>query len=253
MLGTSLLLVTATPVFASYNGACQNDGNNEHIYLYRDQSYYPGELFTGARGEVYVGYYQACTGGDQVGENVDIIATVDGHDFSGNGKYDIAQCGLGQITGEGTHFWYTPNSDGHWGRFPGAPTPHFGDHYKCIVKAETFGVYKAWNYTLHDYSDGTDYVVQSDRHVSGTHQAWWGFEVNDSGDEMGGHAGTGGHDAIVQPGYWYTGGSGLHYLTGDGNGDIAFHFGWFVSGWHYKAFQNNGYSQIEAWTDPDTH
>lgn len=252
LVATTLFATTATPVFAAYNGPChdvdkQHPANNEHMYLVRDQNMFPGRVFTGARGEVYVGYYQACSPvspNGSGGMSLDMIANVDGDVGYG---WNLAQCAVGQITGHGTHFWYTPRNNGQLAAF--GPTPHYGDHYRCGIRRTSNGALEEWEYNLTNMYTGQEWHETSIRYGEGSSQVWWGFEVDDSNDEMGGRAGTGNHNAIYKPGYWYSGASGLWYATGDTTSDIKFTGGTMMSYWHYKAYQDNGYDVIEGWTD----
>jgi len=247
LLGSLLLVSTATPVFAGYNVGCIGttlDQNNEHAFVSRDST------FAGARGEENVGYYLACTGPNDIGMSLDVLATLQGSTVTGGGN--LAQCFVGNVTNEGTHFWYTPNNDGHLAIFPNEPRRQRGDHVTCTINAYIDGSNNwKWKYVITDETNGASATGYSPR-VGFAKSVWWGFEVDNDGDELGGQTSSG-QNQVQYPGYWLYGSSSLWYATGDGFSSFHWCCGKVGTEWYWHAnvttFGSAGYDSINGWSD----
>jgi hypothetical protein len=194
---------------ASYNGPCTGsmpppDENNYHFYVYRTSL-----SFDQAQGQTTIGTYLACTSTTAGwGQSMTIIASIQGSTISGDSN--LAQCGIGQITGEGTHYWYTPQNNGNWVQFPTPPRLQFGDNVQCAIWSTGSGY---WEYALTNLTTNQTVYEQSSRAGYGT-TVWWGHEISNDYDLFGGESGVGAN-SLTYPAYKYVGSSSLWYAAGD--------------------------------------
>lgn len=123
---------------------------------------------------------------------------------------------MGQVTGYAKQFWCTPPNNGQLGTFSSPPRYQVGDVIECVIT--TYGT-NQWKYTLTNYTAGTSATAYSSRSGAGGNESWWGFEVYNDTDEMGGISGT--PIVITYPGYRLSGSSSWNYAAGDSSGCVA--------------------------------
>ncbi len=191
----------------SYNGACalplRPPQNNYHFFVWRGS-----QSFDKAQGQTQIGTYLACTsstGG--VGQSMTIIATIEGQT---TGTWNEAQCAIGNITGEGTHYWYTANNDGAWFQFPTPPRLQLGDNVQCAIYSTGTG---HWSYALTNITTNQTVYAASPRSAYGD-EVWWGHEINNDYDLFGGESSVG-ENSLTTPIYMYVGSNSAWYALGD--------------------------------------
>ncbi len=225
---------------ASYNGTCTGSQtppeNNYHWFVQRTSL-----SFDKAQGTTKIGTYLACTSTTAGwGQSMTLIATIQGSTISGD--FNLAQCGIGQITGEGTQYWYTPQNNGIWVRFPTQPRLQFGDSVQCAIYSTGSGY---WEYALTNLTTNQTVYGQSPRHGYGT-SVWWGHEINNDYDLFGGEIAVGAN-SLTYPAYMYVGSSSLWYLTGDsGQYCCGTQRSWMYNG--VSHFNTPGYDSIDAYS-----
>lgn len=213
-LATSGLIGTlAAPAsaYANYSSACVGTSptppteNNYHWYIYRNgyTTYdYVQSVYT-------IKTPAACLPGNYgVGQSMAIMGTIENTSVGLD-----AQCGFGAITGRGDGYWYTQYSNGAWEPFAGNVRHNVGDVVRCKVWATGDG---HWDYQVYnDSSNQTSAIVQSPRPGVYGNIVWYGFEINDDGDQLGSQSNQGPYAASIEyPAYMFAG-SALWYLTGN--------------------------------------
>lgn len=191
--------------FDSYYKSCASYQNNVIYHQYRAGT---GALYTAARGEVILQPMHSCTNAAN-----DFSQTfVNLANIQGNGN--LAQCLYGNILGNGTNYWYTPQNDGRPSAFPNRPRIQTGDDVVCSVFA---GSNNTWVYQIVNNTTGQTATATSPRSGSGGTEAWWGFEVYNNYDQLGGAGSTSRMD-LIYPAYISPGGAcngAWCYATGD--------------------------------------
>jgi hypothetical protein len=218
LTGTMLLLVTATPVFASYYGTCDSANPEAH---YEPHVFRTGLHYWAVKAEIKNYHHaHACIGGSPTPPYAPLNISCPVNMQNGPANAVVQIC-IGAVRASGEHFWWTKDTILHpfTDKIASEPPIVDGGDYIFYIWSRTVGGVNYWHYRVDSldsegFATTYEFDVQRNNSTKYFEKAWWTVESYNAQSQFGASSADGGI-RIDNLQYRYIGDDGLYTYATD--------------------------------------